>query len=222
MKRRFRFVAVALAVGFALAGCGTEHARSGDVSPGDTGGSGTKTTSARSTEGAGDTDESGDGQGGRGPKRNDMNMQEAAEHSDAMLDAVLGKLDPEVQWAHGPTTTGNCDVTRRRTVMTVVSAQHRQDFLDQVETFWRESGYRIKGKNNDEMFPAVYAQSKDGFAISVSVRGQGQVFFEADSPCVKESKVAASASKPNGPAYEGVYPLPRPNVRSDYWSAGAS
>ncbi|MFH8474487.1 hypothetical protein [Streptomyces sp. NPDC018000] len=198
MKRRFQIVAVALAFGFALSGCGNDSGQS----------SGSE--SARTAKSSKNTKESG------------MNMQEAAERSDGMLDAVLKEIDPEVQWAHGPTTTGSCDVTRRRTVMTIVSAERRQGFLDQVEKFWRESDYRIKAKNDDKVFPAVYAQTKDGFGISVSFRGKGQAFFEADSPCVKESKVADPTSKPNGPAYEGVYPLPRPNVRSDYWSTGAS
>ncbi|MGW2178166.1 hypothetical protein ACWCXX_08785 [Streptomyces sp. NPDC001732] len=205
MRRKFQIAAVALVVGLALSGCGSEHAGSG--TSGNTDKSVTSTKSTKS-----DT----------GTKGSGMNMQEAAEKSDGMLDAVLKKIDPEVQWAHGPTTKGSCDVTRRRTVMTIVSADRRQDFLDQVEKFWRESDYRIKAKNVDEVFPAVYAQSKDGFGISVSVRAKGQVFFEADSPCVKESKVAESASRPNGPEYKGVYPLPSPNVRSDYWSAGAS
>ncbi|WP_406382886.1 hypothetical protein [Streptomyces sp. NBC_01618] len=198
MKRRFQIVAVALAFGFALSGCGND------------GGQSNGSASAGSTKSS------------KSGKERGMNMQEAAERSDAMLDAVLKEIVPDVQWAHGPTTTGSCDVTRRRTVMTIVSAQRRQNFLDQVEKFWRESDYRIKAKNNDKEFPAVYAQTKAGFGISVSFRGKGQAFFEADSPCVKESKVAAPASKPNGPAYEGVYPLPRPNVHSDYWSTGAS
>ncbi|MFF2330165.1 MULTISPECIES: hypothetical protein [unclassified Streptomyces] len=197
MKRKFQIVAATLAVGFALSSCGTDDGSGGS----------TKATT-KST--------------GKSTKESGMNMQEAAERSDSMLDAVLKEIDPEVQWAHGPTTTGSCDVTRRRTVMTIVSAERRQGFLDQVEKFWRTSDYRIKAKNKDEEFPAVYAQTKAGFGISVSFRGGGQAFFEADSPCVKESKVADSTSKPNGPAYEGVYPLPRPNVRSDYWSAGAS
>ncbi|MFE7355030.1 hypothetical protein ACFU8Q_17990 [Streptomyces sp. NPDC057543] len=198
MKRRFQIVAVALAFGFALSGCGNDSGQS------------------NGSASAGSTKSSKSG------KERGMNMQEAAERSDAMLDAVLKEIDPEVQWAHGPTTTGSCDVTRRRTVMTIVSAERRQNFLNQVEKFWRESDYRIKAKNNDKEFPAVYAQTKAGFGISVSFRGKGQAFFEADSPCVKESKVAAPAAKPNGPAYEGVYPLPRPNVHSDYWSTGAS
>lgn len=219
MKRRFRFVAVALAVGFALTGCGNEHARSGGGGPGDSTGSGASTESAVGSRGDEKTQKT---DGVRRAKRTDMDMQEAAERSDGMLDSVLGAIDPEVQWAHGPTTTGTCDVTRRRTVMTIVSAERRQGFLDQVESHWRENGYRIKGRNEDEVFPAVYAQTKDGFGISVSVRGKGQVFFEADSPCVKGSKVAESTSEPNGPAYKGVYPLPRPNVRSDYWSSGTA
>ncbi|MFJ9113699.1 hypothetical protein [Streptomyces sp. NPDC102283] len=151
-------------------------------------------------------------------KERGMDMQEAAEQSDAMLDAVLKGIDPDVRWAHGPTTTRACGVTRRRAVMTVVSPELRQTFLDRAETFWRKHDYRIKAVNKDDKFPAVYAVTKSGFGVSVSFRGKGQAFLEADSPCVKESKVAAPTAEPNGPAYKDVYPLPRPNVRSDFWS----
>lgn len=204
MRRRFQIVAVALAAGFTLSACGSEKAQSGAE------------TSATATKS--DKSDKSD----KSTKGNGMDMQEAADRADGMLDDVLRAIDPEVQWAHGPTTKGSCDVTRRRTVMTIVSADRRQGFLDQIEKFWRAGDYRIKAKNKDEQFPAVYAVSKDGFGISVSIRAKGQAFFEADSPCVKESKVADSTSKPNGPAYKGVYPLPSPNVRSDFWSAGPS
>ncbi|MFK0135176.1 hypothetical protein ACIQRZ_32970 [Streptomyces rubiginosohelvolus] len=158
------------------------------------------------------------GDGVSAGKEKGVDMQEAAEQSDAMLDAVLKGIDPDVQWAHGPTTTRACGVTRRRTVMTIVSPERRQTFLDRAETFWRKNDYRIKAVNKDEKFPAVYAVTRSGFGVSVSFRGKGQAFLEADSPCVKESKVAAPTTEPNGPAYEDVYPLPRPNVRSDFWS----
>ncbi|MFJ5868387.1 hypothetical protein ACIQEY_28765 [Streptomyces parvus] len=158
------------------------------------------------------------GDGVSAGKEERVDMQEAAEQSDAMLDAVLKGIDPDVQWAHGPTTTRACGVTRRRAVMTVVSPERRQTFLDRAENFWRKNGYRIKAVNKDEKFPAVYAVSRSGFGVSVSFRGKGQAFLEADSPCVKESKVAAPTAEPNGPAYKDVYPLPRPNVRSDFWS----
>ncbi|KAB2590589.1 hypothetical protein [Streptomyces arboris] len=191
MSRLFPVVATVLAL--ALSGCGNE----GTMSGGGSSGSGSGRESGR------------------------MDMQEAAERSDAMLDAVLEAVDPDLQWAHGPTTTRACGVTRRRAVMTVVSADRRQTFLDRAEAFWRTSDYRIKAVNKDEVFPAVYAVTEAGFGVSVSFRGKGQAFLEADSPCVKESKVAPPAAEPNGPAYEGVYPLPRPNVRSGFWSGPA-
>ncbi|MFE6767300.1 hypothetical protein [Streptomyces sp. NPDC057689] len=157
---------------------------------------------------------------GRG-EGSDMDMQEAAEHADTIMEVTLAGIKPAVQWAHGPTTTGSCDVTRRRSVMTIVSEGRRGNFLGVVERGWKDRGYRIKGINNDLDSPAIYAQTKDGFGVSL-IFGGGQAFFEVDSPCVEESEVAESTTPPNGPSYDGVYPLPRPNVRDDFWSAGAS
>ncbi|MFD7863213.1 hypothetical protein [Streptomyces sp. NPDC057682] len=206
MSRRLQIVAVALLAGFSLSACGSEKAPSGAEAG---------TTVSDSPSGTGkDAD--------RGDRKTSMDMQGAAERADGMLDTVLGKIDPEVEWAHGPTTKGSCDVTRRRTVMTIVSEDRRQDFLDQIEGIWRTAGYRIKAKNTDPVFPAVYAVTKDGFGISVSIRARGQAFFEADTPCVKESTVADSTTRPKGKDYRGVYPLPAPNVRSGHWSGGGS
>ncbi|MFF1504587.1 hypothetical protein ACFVZR_33070 [Streptomyces sp. NPDC058316] len=150
-----------------------------------------------------------------------MDMQEAAERADGILDALLEEIHPQVQWTHGPTTTGSCDVTRRRTVMTIVSAERRGSFLGVVDRFWRKSGYRIKSINNDADVPAIFAQTQDGFGVSLITGGEGQVFFEVDSPCVQESEVADPIAKPNGPSYADAEIIPRPNVRSDFWSAGA-
>ncbi|MER7727809.1 hypothetical protein [Streptomyces sp. NPDC096323] len=148
-----------------------------------------------------------------------MDMQEAAEHADGILDAVLAEIQPEVRWVHGPTTTGVCDVTRRRVVMTVVSPERRGSFLGLVDRFWRKSDYRIKSVNDDSEVPAIFAQTRDGFGVSLIVGGAGQVFFEVDSPCVRESEVADP--EPSGPSYAGAEVIPRPNVHSDFWSAGA-
>nr|WP_239079411.1 hypothetical protein [Streptomyces sp. SID7909] len=149
-----------------------------------------------------------------------MNMQEAAERADGLLDEVFDGIHPAVQWTHGPTTTGSCDVTRRRVVMTVVSEDRRGSFLGLVDRFWR-SRYSIKAVNKDPDVPAIFAQTGDGFGVSLMIGGQGQAFFEVDSPCVRKSKVAAPVSKPNGPDYAGAEVIPRPNVRDGFWSVGA-
>lgn len=154
-------------------------------------------------------------------ERVDMDMQVAADHADEIMDATLASIEPPVHWAHGPTTTGSCGVTRRRAVMTVVSDERRGSFLGLVERVWRKRHYKIKGVNSDRDSPAIYAQAQDGFGVSL-IFGGGQAFFEVDSPCVEESDVAESTTPPNGPSYEGVYPLPRPNIHSDFWSTGAS
>lgn len=152
----------------------------------------------------------------------DMDMQGAAERADGILDAVMKEIEPEVQWTHGPTTTGSCDVTRRRTVMTIISAERRGSFLGVVDRFWRKSGYKIKAINNDVDVPAIFAQTEDGFGVTLIVGGEGQVFFEVDSPCVKKSGVAESSTPPNGRSYAGMELIPRPNVHSDFWSARAT
>ncbi|MFJ4965907.1 hypothetical protein ACIP6P_26275 [Streptomyces sp. NPDC088729] len=151
-----------------------------------------------------------------------MNMQEAAEVADGILDATLGEIKPNVRWLHGPTTTGSCSVTRRRTVMTVISPKRRGSLLGVVDRFWRKGGYRIKAVNKDEDVPAIFAQTREGFGVSLIVADEGQVHFDVDSPCVRESEVAESTSRATAPLYEGAEFIPRPNIHSDFWSAGAA
>ncbi|MFD3652234.1 hypothetical protein [Streptomyces sp. NPDC058620] len=155
-------------------------------------------------------------------ERDGMDMQGAAERSDVILDAVLDEVQPAVRWTHGPTTTGGCEVSRRRTVMTVISPERRGSFLGLVDRFWRKGEYRLEAINNDEEFPAIYAQTQDGFVVSLRFGGEGQAFFRVDSPCVEKSEVADSTTKPTAPTYEGMEHIPRPNIRSAFWSAGAS
>ncbi|MFJ8917860.1 hypothetical protein ACIREK_00175 [Streptomyces sp. NPDC102415] len=156
-----------------------------------------------------------------GSEKPEMNMQQAADRSDRILDDVFDAIRPEVRWVHGPTTTGSCDVTRRRAVVTIVSAGRRGNFLGVVDRSWRNSGYRIKSVNNDVDVPAIFAQTEDGFGVSLIVGGEGQVFFEVDTPCVEKSEVAESTTKATAPTYEGMENIPRPNIRSTFWSAGA-
>lgn len=154
--------------------------------------------------------------GDRATDTTDTTMQQAAEQADSKLDAALGAIEPGVEWTHGVTTTGSCDVSRRRVVMTVISRERLGSLLGLVQRSWEKAGYRIKSVNKDEEFPAIYAQSSDGFGIALTVGAERQVFFEATTPCVKPSDVASPTTPPHGPAYK--YPVPRPNVHSDFWS----
>lgn len=147
-----------------------------------------------------------------------LDMQQAAERADAMLDATFKAIVPEVEWVHDTTTAGSCDLSRRRTVMTVISEQRRGSFLGVIERFWKKSGYRITAVNDNKEAPAVYADSPDGFGISVVFGYKGQAFFEVATPCVRESEVAEPTSPPNGPTYPPGQ-IPTPNVRSPFWSA---
>lgn len=154
-----------------------------------------------------------------GGKTAAMDMQGAAEHADAMLDATIKAVVPEIQWTHHTTTTGSCDVSRRRKVMTIISDERRGSFLGVIERFWKQSDYKITAARKSKDRPAVFAQSPDGFGISLVFGHAGQAVFEVATPCVKESEVAESTTKPNGPAYP-LGKIPTPNVRSDFWSAG--
>ncbi|MFJ7065061.1 hypothetical protein [Streptomyces sp. NPDC101115] len=147
-----------------------------------------------------------------------MNMQEAADRADAMLDATMKSVAPEIVWVHDTTTARSCDLSRRRTVMTLISEQRRGNFLGVVQRHWEESDYRIKSVRPDKEMPAVYAVSSDGFQIRVLIGHKGQAFFEVVTPCVEKSEVAEPTSKPNGPTYP-LGQIPTPNVRSDFWSA---
>lgn len=102
--------------------------------------------------------------------------------------------------------------------MTVISEQRRGNFLGVIERFWKKSGYEITSVRKDKEFPAIFAKTSDRFGIALTIADKGQARFEVVTPCVEKSKVADPTAKPNGPAYEGVE-IPRPNVRSDFWSA---
>ncbi|MDJ1645074.1 hypothetical protein P5W92_32380 [Streptomyces sp. J15] len=151
-----------------------------------------------------------------------MDMQDAAERADEMLDRVLAEIDPSVRWVHGPTTTGGCTVTRRRTVMTVVSPQRRGSLLGVVDRFWRKSGYRVTAINSHVDAPAIFVRTRDGFQVSLTVADKGQVHFDVDSPCVRHSEVADSTSQPTAFLDPDAELIPRPNIHSDFWSATGS
>lgn len=103
--------------------------------------------------------------------------------------------------------------------MTVVSDQRRGSLLGVVDRFWRSSGYRMRMINNHVDAPAMYAETKDGFVVSLIVADKGQVHFDVVSPCVSYSEVDQSTSQATAPLDPEAEVIPRPNIHSDFWSA---
>ncbi|WP_432104634.1 hypothetical protein [Streptomyces sp. bgisy091] len=155
--------------------------------------------------------------GGVGDER--MNMQEAAERADSILDATVENIKPAVKWVHGETSVGSCDLSRRRAVITVISEQRRGGFLGIVERGWERAGFRRVGVNASVDSPATYFETPDGFRVRLLIGGGGQAFFEVATPCVERADVQPP------PTHQGSQAvgtnIPRPNIRSAFWSAGA-
>lgn len=160
-----------------------------------------------------------------------MNMQEAAEHAEGILDATLKAIDPSVEAMRGPSSDSKCtdfkndgtgtgSVTRRRYVMTVISAERRGSFLGIVERYWKKQGYKITSVRNSADMPAVFATAPDGFEVSLEFGYKGQAGFHVVSPCVAESKVTEASRKPLEPGSPESKGLPY--IHSDFWSARAS
>ncbi|MFF8730387.1 hypothetical protein ACF073_28490 [Streptomyces sp. NPDC015171] len=159
-----------------------------------------------------------------------MNMQEAGDHAEEMLDAFLGTVHPPVEAAPGPSneamcpdfkndSTGTGQVTRRRYVMTIISSERRGNFLGVVERHWKKSGYTITSVRNNKEAPAIYATAPDGFRVSLEFGYAGQATFDVVSPCVTESKVTEPSRKPLDP--RAIKSGGLPYLRSEFWSRNA-
>ncbi|MFD6990204.1 hypothetical protein [Streptomyces sp. NPDC059943] len=158
-----------------------------------------------------------------------MNMQEAAERADAIVQETIDSVEPRLRWNHGPSIDKVCtdvkndalgagSVRRRVAIMTIVSEQRRGSLLGVVERGWKSRGYEITSVDTDRELPAIYAATPEGFRMSVAVAGEGQFFFSITTPCFAESDVADPKTPPNTPHREGGYPQ-RPDIHDDFWSA---
>ncbi|MER5207686.1 hypothetical protein [Streptomyces sp. NPDC002825] len=147
-----------------------------------------------------------------------MNMQEAAERADALLNDTIAAIEPAVKWDHGISTDGGCEVSRRISVTTVIYPERVGSFLGVVERHWEKSGFTRRGTNKSEKTPATYFVTPDGFQIRLLFGYQRQAHFEVATPCVEKSDVQPPKAVPGGPAYDGNKP-PLPGEQSDFWSA---
>jgi hypothetical protein len=147
-----------------------------------------------------------------------MNLQEAADRADAILDETFAAIKPPVQWTHTYSMPGDCYVDRDRSVMTIISTERRGSFLGVLERYWKGKGYKLVATSQNGL--AANFETQDGFQLEVLIAPNGQAHLSVTTPCVEKSDVAQPTSKPNGPDYS-KQELPAPNVKSAFWSSDA-
>jgi hypothetical protein len=171
----------------------------------------------------------GDGAGTENRPEKNVNMQEAADRAEQILDGTLAGVEPGVEAVRGPSSDSVCTdfrgdgtrtgtVTRRRYVMTIISEERRGSFLGVIERRWKKDGYEITSVRENKEMPAVFASTPEGFRVGLEIGYKGQASFSVTSPCATESRVTEPPREPvdpDSPAGKGL-----PYVRSDFWSAG--
>ncbi|MFJ3934102.1 hypothetical protein [Streptomyces sp. NPDC090029] len=156
-------------------------------------------------------------------------MQQASDRADEILDATLAAVRPGVEARRGPSTdsictdfkndaTGAGQVVRRRYVVTVISPERRGSFVGVVERHWKAQGYEITAVRPSKEMPAVFANSPEGFQLTVKIGYEGQAFFSVGSNCVTESEVVEPDREPFDPDSPEATGLPY--IESSFWSAG--
>ncbi|WP_164411544.1 hypothetical protein [Streptomyces salinarius] len=147
-----------------------------------------------------------------------MNLQEAADRADRILDETFAAIKPPVQWTHRYSMPGDCYVDRDRAVMTIISAGRRGSFLGVLERHWKSKGYSLVASSPNGL--VAHFKTQDGFQLEVLIGPNGQAHLSVTTPCVEKSDVSQPTSEPGGPDYSKKE-LPSPNVKSTFWSSEA-
>lgn len=157
--------------------------------------------------------EYGSGQGGeerQGKKERKaptMDMQQAGQRSEAVLDGTLAAIRPAVKWAYGAPVesacstglnepTGTTTVTRSRNILTVVSEQRRGNLLGLVQRHWEGQGFRVVSVNTDKDMPRIEAKGPDGVTVSLEVGSIGNVSLNAGLSCAENSAMTYPTGTP--------------------------
>jgi hypothetical protein len=148
--------------------------------------------------------------------RSKMNLQEAADRADEILDEAFAAIKPPVEWTHRYSMPGDCYVDRDRAVMSIISAERRGSFLGVLERHWKSKGYKLVATSPNGL--VAHFRTQDDFQLEVLIGPNGQAHLSVTTPCVAKSEVAQPTSEPNGKDYS-KQELPAPNVKSPFWSS---
>lgn len=161
-----------------------------------------------------------------------MDMQQAGQRSEAILDGTLAAIRPPVKWAYGAPAEAACStglneptdtttVTRSRNILTVVSEQRRGNLLGLVQRYWERQGFRVVSVNSDKDMPRIRARDADGFIVSLEVGSVGNVSVSAGLSCAENSAMTYPTGTPGHPGGPKAEEL-RPREHSAFWSSSES
>ncbi|MFK0099397.1 hypothetical protein [Streptomyces sp. NPDC091040] len=171
-------------------------------------------------------------QGGKEREEPKMDMQQAGERAEEILDGTVAAIRPPVAWSYGNPSdtacstglndpTGTTTVFRSRNITTVVSEQRRVELLKQVREYWEQHGARDFTVRSGKGMPRMRARTADGFAVILQVGSIGNVFIEAGISCVEDSEMTYPKGTPGLPGGPDEPDL-TPHEHSSYWSATGS
>ncbi|MFJ4851861.1 hypothetical protein [Streptomyces sp. NPDC088730] len=163
-------------------------------------------------------------------ERPTMDMQQAGQRAEVILDGTMAAIHPSVKWVHGTTSetacstglnrpTGTTTVFRSRNILTVVSKERRGELLEQVRRYWEQQGARDFSVFSDRDVPRLRARTADGFAVILQVGSIGNVFVEAGVSCVEDSAMTYPPGTPGQPGGPNKAEL-TPREQSEFWSSG--
>ncbi len=104
--------------------------------------------------------------------RSTLNLQEAADRADEILDETFAAIKPPVQWTHRYSMPGDCYVDHDRAVMTIISAERRGSFLGVLERHWKSKGYKLVSTSPNGL--VAHFRTQDGFQLEVLIAPSGQ------------------------------------------------
>ncbi|MGW0672038.1 hypothetical protein [Streptomyces sp. NPDC002746] len=159
-----------------------------------------------------------------------MDMQQAGQRAEAILDGTMAAIRPPVKWVHGTPAesacstglnrpTGTTTVFRSRNILTVVSKERRGELLEQVRRYWEQQGARDFDVDSDKDMPGIRATTADEFTVMLQVGSIGNIFVRSGFGCAEDSEMTYPAGTPGQPGGSKKEEL-TPREHSDFWSSG--
>ncbi|MGW1180908.1 hypothetical protein ACWD7Y_19745 [Streptomyces drozdowiczii] len=161
-----------------------------------------------------------------------MDMQQAGQRAEEILDDTMEAIQPPVKWVRGVAMespcstdlnepTGTTSVVRSRNILTVVSERRREELLKTVQGHWEKRGAGDFVIRSGEKRPQIRATTADGLTVTLYVGNAGNVYIRVGFGCAQDSAVTYPEGTPGHPGGPEE-PERIPHEHSPYWSGTGS